>query len=428
MLELLEKLGAAGRAGSDPERAQFAQRLQSVLARRNGQTDKIAYHVGIETHHLKAAEIIEHNLSANDFYVRAGDNAFIIVYPMLRRRDSRLKAAMLRRTLESELSDATVDLQEATLDSSGVLAFAPCPDLDSLISELIRESEAAAEQDIDGPSTASPDKPAPRLQLEGIGFVYRPMLTLQTKMVSTFIVVPTREIGRNRFESGYQVLNNPGDASEILELDQMTLVSTVAELKQLMGSGGRSLFAVPVHFETLASSHRGREYAQLCGSKLAGLEKRIVFEIEGLPDRAPQSRLAEIVAKLAPTSRAVIARFPSDSCDFFDYRTSGLHAVGIDVYSSSKGERELMGEIDRFVETARKSRLKSYIQGIRSLSLLTAAISTGFDYIAGHALGAACPHAQDIKAFEMGESYRGFVDIVASGSKTPESSKPDFAM
>jgi len=407
MRELLEQLGVLGEDKFDADGAQFKRKLSLLMAKRPVHASESVFRLSVDMYQLKAAAIIETSSGPNDLFVRAGNETFLIVYPLLPRRESRLKAAKLHRTVEGELLDAAVDLQELTLDAEGSVKSVRCPDLDTLVSEMIAESEAAAENQVDigRPFAINEDGPA-RHELVGVDFIHRPMLTLHTKIVSTFSVVPVCQSGSNHFKSGYDVLSNPGNPHELLDLDQLTLRHTIAELNQLITAGGRSLFVVPVHFETLANPRRAREYSHFGLEKLAGLEKRIVFEIVGLPNKVPQARLVELVGVLAPTSRSVIARFPSDTFEFMDHRSAGLHAVGIDVYGSAKRERTLLADMERFADMARKGRLKSYVQGVRTLSMLTAAISAGFDYVSGHALGKPCLHAEDIRTFQIGEMYR----------------------
>jgi hypothetical protein len=418
MLKLLEALGIGPSKEFDADRADFIHRLKTLLARRGPQGQDLAYRLTIEENTKIVAAMIEQSLGENHLSLQVSDTVFVIVYPTLGAREARLTAARMRVMVEAALSGSSVRLEEASLDRDGALKVEPCADLATLVTQLIQATEASAQKEETPADTDRRDDP--RTDLSGIKFVYRPMLTLQTKIVSTFTVVPIREVTSGRFESGYSVLDNPRDPGSILTLDQFTLKRSVAELKKLIADGGRSLFAVPVHFETLANPQRSVEYGRLCAEQSEAIQKRFVFEVVGLPGKVPQARLVQIVTPLLPVARAVIGRFPSDNFEFLEYRSSGLHAVGIDVYQTNKRERTLMTEMDRFVEMARKSRIKTYVSGVRSLSLLTAAISAGFDYISGHALGAALARAADVKTFQMDESYRRFLD---AASPAPEATR-----
>ena len=132
---------------------------------------------------------------------------------------------------------------------------------------------------------------------------------------------------------------------------------------------------------------------------------RIVFEMVGLPENIPQPRILELSAVLRNHSRAIIARFSPEHGNFPAYRAAGLHAVGIDVFSMGKTENMMVKDMEKFVKNAKQNELKTYIHGIRSISLLTAAISIGFDYLDGYALGSVVDQAQDIRGFSMADAY-----------------------
>ena len=404
MLKLLEALGVHPAKEFDGDRAEFFRKLKIILARRGAHAQDLVFRLTTYTNERLVAGVIARSLGANHLSLAIDSRVFLLIYPLLGAREARLTAARARTMVEAALSGETVELDEISLGRNGMIETTPCPELNSLIDQMISESETSAKPTSNAESTDRVGAEFPE-----VNFVYRPMLTLQTKIVSTFIVMPVREVAPKRYESGYEVLDNPHDPASILALDQFTFKRSLTELKTLIASGGRSLFAVPVHFETLANPQRSTEYVRLCAEQSEAIQKRFVFEIVGLPGKVPQARLVQLVAPLLPVARAVIGRFPSDDFEFLEYRSSGLHAVGIDVYQTGKRERNLMTDMDRFVEMARKNRIKTYISGVRSLSLLTAAISGGFDYIAGHALGPTCPKAEDVRTFQMDESYSRFL-------------------
>ncbi len=248
-------------------------------------------------------------------------------------------------------------------------------------------------------------------------FVYRPLLAVRTKAISTFLAIPIREIQPGRFLSYYDVLDAPSDPAWIQELDLLTLLQVGSELERLVQSQGRSLLAVPVHFESLASPDRRRKYVDFAANVFSGRRKRVIFEILGLSDGFPQARIAEIASALAPHGRSVIARFSPRRAGFDGFRAAGIHAVGVDAFSIAESEAAFMRETDLFAAKARRAGLKSYMEGVRSRSLLTAAICAGFDYAAGYAFSPALAAAEDIKRYRLDAPYRDLLD--AARGRTP---------
>ena len=190
-----------------------------------------------------------------------------------------------------------------------------------------------------------------------------------------------------------------------LAVDIFTLKKVANELVHLDERNEKSLLGIPVHFETLADTRRRTEFFKVCAAKTRDSRHRVVFEIVGLPEGIPQVRLSEFVALLLPYCRSVIARFLPEHRNFQGFRTSGLHAVGVDVYSSMRREATLMQDLDDFVKAANDQALKTYIVGVRTISLYTSALASGFDYAAGHALTSVAEAAGGAYVFKVDSPY-----------------------
>jgi EAL domain-containing protein (putative c-di-GMP-specific phosphodiesterase class I) len=235
---------------------------------------------------------------------------------------------------------------------------------------------------------------------------YRPMMTVQTQVVSTFLALPVRRTTDNNFQSGYDLLSGLHTPDDILELDQLTAGDTADELGQLVKQGGKSLFVVPVHYQTLSDKGRSQEYFSYSTERLKGLDNRVIVEIVQLPGGIEQQELSVLVASVAPMARAVLAQISCDDVQTTDLNRTGLHAIGLDIYNRGASEGDVMDEMDRFAALAANNRLKTYVEGVRTRSMFTAAVSNGFNYVSGHIIGAACRHAEDVKVFRPETLYR----------------------
>ena len=85
-------------------------------------------------------------------------------------------------------------------------------------------------------------------------------------------------------------------------------------------------------------------------------------------------------------SHSICARVPLDREDFHNYQYSGIAAVGVDAYPLDQDQEQLAFQLSDFVERANAQSLKTYVHGIRSLSLSTFVSCSGFDSVGGHAL------------------------------------------
>lgn len=354
--------------------------------------------------HIKADSIIQSHLTARDLFIRRDDVSYLVVFDALPKLQGHLKA----NTLNEEIARALVGTEEAgklicvmdvAIDAKGEVVISQAPGKDQLITELVSQADRDRAT---GAKTQGDQSP---IMLDGVEFIYRPMLVTRTRVVSTYVCIPVFKDLSGQYLSGYGVLGSDPSPQAIFELDHMTQHVAAAELEKLINTHVRSLIALPVHFETLASLQRRMKYLENIESIMQTNTDRIVFEMVGLPENIPQPRILELTSALRRSSRAVIARFSPEHGNFPAYRTAGLHAVGIDVFSMTKNERALIKDMETFVVNAKENQLRTYAHGIRSISLLTAAICTGFDYLDGYALSSVATGALDVHGFSLAAPY-----------------------
>ncbi len=446
----------------DPRVARFERQIDKILDQRQAGLDdrvflisirKVRDAMGAKWPHTEARvhetveRIIDQHLTPRDLYIRYDDLSYLVVLSGSTKQKAQLKCTLigeeiLKRLLGRQTVSELIDIKVAKSSDGQETLFHDLPPLTSLIEGLMNTGRIDQAGAADGPAqmtseAAQPERhqekievqaaekkgieertgrtrPGPVAGLFEVDYVFRPLLAVRTKVMSTFMCIPIRP-RKGGFDSGYEVLGDPRNPAHILELDIQTLKAVSAALTMLNKTKKRSLLALPVHFETLADNRRRTQYVGLCAREFAGLANRVVFELVGLPNGIPQGRLLEFVSVLRPTCRAVLARFAPDHTSFPAFRTAGLHAVGIDVYSPDQGETALMAQMDRFVDAAKKSQLKAYVLGVRTISLYTTAVTNGFDYLAGYALTSVARSAEDIYAFRPEMPYLALIQAAAEG-------------
>jgi len=358
--------------------------------------------------HIKADSIFKAQVTSSDLYIRRDDVTYLLVFDGLPRLQGHLKANMVNE----EIARALVGVEEAAeltcvkdviIDENGNVTVINTPDKNQLIAEIINKADQERTKQETATQYQSP------MMLEDIDFIYRPMLVTRTRVVSTYVCIPVHKGKGNQYTSGYDVLGGAPSPEEIFELDHLTQHIAAAELEKMFAAHSRSLVALPVHFETLASVKRRMKYLTNIETAMDSHPERIVFEMVGLPENIPQPRILELTSALRSHSRAIIARFSADHGNFPAYRTAGLHAVGIDVFNPSKSEKMLIKDMETFVTNAKQNQLRTYAHGVRSISLLTATICAGFDYLDGYALSSVATGALDVKGFSLAAPYQAYL-------------------
>lgn len=322
-------------------------------------------------------DCIEKRLTSKDVYTRYGDTSYVIVFAQLDRQGAKMKSLLMAEEISSRLlgeeeEHKLVEVKTACIKEDGKLLFETVPSLDALLDEFEHAPEAVPEE------TAT--------NLDEVMFVFRPIWVVEKQIVSAFNCVPVVAVSKDNYMSGYGNVIDETDPESIFKLDVMIVRRVGEELRAMRAAKRVALISLPIHFETLATKKRRDAYLTHCAQFLTEFKDRVLFEILALPEGIPATRLSEFTACLKNHARSVLASFNLYHTDFQGYRSSGVHAVGMNVFHSSLLEKEIMTLMHSFVKAANQAGLKTYVHGINSISLNTIAVSCGFDYVDGDAI------------------------------------------
>ncbi len=274
------------------------------------------------------------------------------------------------------------------------------PRVASLTAEFfLAEAEKAAVA-AENEGAASGEKELATLRL-----VYRPMWDVRRNALATYICVPAADAVGGTAMAGEAAIPGFDNPKMAFELDKLVLQRVIQDLWVLQSTGRKLLLIAPVHFETLASGHRRQEYIRWCKAIPEESRKLVIFELVAAPDSIPAGRLSGLAAQLRSYSRAVILRTSVTSSQVYPPWETGIFAIGADLSGSDRREGELMKDMNRFVAAAAKSSLKCYVHGSGSVSLTTAAVGAGFDYIDGDVITTVVDAPVDGYHFEARNIY-----------------------
>ncbi len=398
-----------------PDRADFIDRLQDALASSPTVSagrvhliglEKIKSMLGSDWERLKdkahriVRTILEERLSPRDVFTLYEDLSYLVVFADLKCDAAHLKCSLIAREicvrlLGSGAAARLIDVGALAAKEDGKIHFKDVPSIDVLAGRLAEVSAPVVVED--GPEAMS---------LADVRVIFRPLWLAQGEVISTFLGIPVAERKYGVYENSYDVLYDPQDARAIFELDAHVLRCVARELRRLASERKNALVSAPVHFQTMACVKRRVAYIELCGRLVGDHCDHMLYELMELPEGVPQARIVELVSALRPYGRAVMAKFDLDHDNFDAYRAAGLHAVGADIYSERGDEAELMARMDRFAELASRNRLKTYIHGVRTSSVMTAAIASGFNYIDGYALTSVADEPVGVYSLALEDSYR----------------------
>lgn len=386
-------------------RAGFEQRLLKVLRRKS---DNITDHVflmsferlketgGRPIHDLSErvagtlAAACDRKLSGDARYEQYDDLHHVLIVQDGSAHAAHAAAAEIAEIVAREATSGAAGRQQVT-----IRGIAPGEDGELTFREI------AAGRGADVARQPAGESAAPELD-----FVFRPLLNVKTGLISTYLCLPIKAAGDGTTVSGYRTLPDDPDLRALARLDATSLERAVEIFAGEAVRTARSLVIVPVHFRVISDKVRGEEFFRRCKLLTMEVRKRLIFEVVGIPAKITPDLLEFSVSAIKPYCRQVIARVPMRQSRFAGYRAAGIYAVGLDFYDFGRQGDVSMASLDAFAEAAEKAGLRLFAHGIRSISLSTAVVCAGFDYVGGHAVSDVALAPREPSPFDPKAPYR----------------------
>lgn len=353
---------------------------------------------------------IERRLTNVDVYTRYKELHYLIVFAQLSPEQAQLKCALIaeeitKRLLGEDIAPELLEVKTMLSALDGKFEFENVPDIETLASR-IGDAPATAETsknpDDDWWNDEETTDPLADVQL-----VYRPMWDVKRNAVTTYVCVPARPGAGGRLQVGESEIPRLEEPEVSQRLDLMIQKRVIGDLRKLVESGKQQLLCLPVHFETLASNQRRLAYLDRCrrGVPPHGV-KLLVFELMGIPEGIPQNRLLELATALRRFSRGVLLRTKVSETVFRPPNETGIAAIGFEHFAAfGIAESRQIAEMERFASAAKKAALATYVHGLRTISLTTAAIAAGFDFVDGDVVTSVVDTPSGAYSFQMQDLF-----------------------
>ncbi|QCO14675.1 diguanylate cyclase [Azospirillum brasilense] len=350
--------------------------------------------------HVYTERMLKKVLSPRDVWFRYGENHYIIVFAQADRKSAQLTCSKVMESLHQALlghaDTRRITVKTAVVDVGGGVALdtarladllkdavhkreapaAPSPPADGAIPATIPTAEARHPHWTEMPADTITPQSRPKV-------LFRPVFDVKHKVVSTYCCRTDADTSRTL---NLMDAFDPEREEAVFDLDMETLSLAVSTYNELYANKFRYAQTIPVHFGTLASSRRRREYIQACRMIPRVLMPFLAFELDGLPAGVPYGRLAEIVAMLRPFARAAMVILHEDAGDLSVYATAGVKGVGLRL-DGREDEPRILERVQTFCPGPRKFGMFAYVDGVRNPVELEAAEAAGAAYLSGPIIG-----------------------------------------
>lgn len=357
-------------------------------------------------------EVLEEFLAISGFYTRLSNAQILLIFP----ETSRPLAEMKRDSIANEIA-RRLKTVGAKKDAPGKgradpaddprapgrsLFFRTKPSAALVKTWNLAVAEAAGKRGQFDPDEA-------RAMPSGWSWSYQPLWRIRNRLLTAYVLrgVPPsvdkyRKVAR---DSPFKEILVPADQPGPIDLPLLDVA--IRDLHRTMNQGRQGIVIVPVRFATLDRTSMRTLYLHICSQLPEDVRKYLVPEIVGVPPDLVTFRLEERINQLRPFSRAILIRASLADQRFRQWRTFGLHAVGIDMSQYLGAEADIMRGLEEFAAAAEDAKLHTYAYGIPSLSLTTATVVSGIDYVGSDMIAPPTRQPLQVAEFDTEMLYPG---------------------
>lgn len=240
---------------------------------------------------------------------------------------------------------------------------------------------------------------------EDIVCLYRPMWHVKNQLLTAYSCLPIQRMAGGKVAVGKGILTENNRQTAKAELDHFVLEKSIEALRHILAKGQKLLIVVPVHFSTIDRQTYCDPYLGIVANLAQEARKLLVLEVVDALKDIPQFRISDTVAKIRAKVRAVLGRVTLDSTDLGSWKVFGLHAIGFDLSEHSLAEEAAFKEMEQFTARAQQHGLRTFVYGLKSLSLATNAVAAGFDYIEGDVVHSPMVTPESVLRFQSEDLF-----------------------
>lgn len=340
-----------------------------------------------ETIYARLEAILRQKLGATDFFAQMTEASYLVTMPSCEPEDAHICCLRIAYELHSSLLGECrlSDLRISRLvqgDGDGVLVESI---EEPAISRLMHRAglhEHLLPPLHDGNKTVIPLQPsAPPPPPAKFAHRFAPFWDVRLEAVAT-----------------WRCLTKPADSlastpeehvRDRLAQALSAIGRSMSILSQRLRQRDKFLLSIPICHELLSSPIARMELAYTCRNLPGDVRPYVLFEITGLPPGVPHSRMNDLITVLRPFAKAVLVHVPLHTLSFAAYQGLGVHAVGIDLASTSSADA--VNEIARISAGARVLHSMTFLTDVANVEVLRTACHAGINLVSGPVIGGTVP-------------------------------------
>ncbi len=350
---------------------------------------------------------IKQNISDQDVLNKVDEENYMIVFSGLSLKNARFKCAIIADEIERNLNyknelngEIIIKTVVITLDNNIRISELNKKEIWNRISSLLDGAEKTKSDSIvDQGSNGSKS-----LNLSEVGWAFRPIWNVENKLVASYRCSPFWYSDDGIVYYGVSTALDHESGIDFMSIDIQTLERAIKGVRELIAEGKSSYVTVPVRLSTLGQRSSRSHYLNICRNIPTRNRDRLIFELVDISQQY-KHMAHRIVEMLRPYGRNVVCMTEYGCSDLSQFKGKGLSIVGLSIPHKGLSEKVIIEELGRFSDQAKKIGVKTYADGIQSMSLIAAASCNGFTFLVGKEFELDLRNPQEVYPLSLESMY-----------------------
>jgi hypothetical protein len=166
--------------------------------------------------------------------------------------------------------------------------------------------------------------------------------------------------------------------------------AAIDQLEKSYADGKKFLLIMPLSFAFFGAPAGRMEILSTCRNLSHHFRSLITFMLYDVPPGVAQTRLANMVAALAPFGRGTVATIAPSVRAFGAYQGIGLKAIGFNLDEFVGQVKFCQHDAEQLAQFARRSNLGTFLYAVRDKATLKFAQDARIQFLSGPAIAATC--------------------------------------
>lgn len=370
-----------------------------------------------------ANDVIREYLEESDLFIRYTDETYVIIFAHAGLDEGRAKSALIAEEIRRRLFLLDEeDLREIEIKKSvrriKTDSFSNA-DFSDLLGDFIENAPNPVKNPVFNEHQDNQPFTIGKIKVESgdyrpeykrsagndapLAFSYTPLWDVKRDALTAYLCLATRH-------DTHKAVYKDKSADERANIDLQALSFVTQEIAVMATEQKKFLVACPVSYETLFGFESYERYREQLHAIPAEQRQFLVLFILK-PEPALNAKDAYwFIHPLREKCRAFFAEVPlKHGVNFQALRNAGIDGVGL-FLDGSATEQHAMSVLSQMSANAKSCKIPySFILGVPSLSLATASVCAGFDYIGGPAIGRATPKPDSVQGYGYDDMVSAFL-------------------